>query len=170
MHATGREAALDTIAERLDPLVTKAAQAGAKLSIEPYLKTAINGPEALKALRGRMTDPVALVANLDVTSHYDFRDYADPGPRCAAVCDGYAGAYGLGHIKDIGLSDGFHLHMGLAPLGTSPTDWADVLRRMVPNMPEDSWLILEHCADAAEARASLAVLRAAADEAGVDLT
>ncbi len=166
----GTDAAMDSIAGRLDPLVTLAADHGAKLSIEPYLKTAIDSPEAFMRLRSRMTHPDALVANLDVTSHYDFRDYADPGPRCAAVCEGYAGAYGLGHVKDIGLNDGFHLNMGLAPLGTSPTDWASVLRMMAPHMPDDGWLILEHCADLAEARASLAVLRAAAIEAGVDLT
>lgn len=164
------EGAMDEVAARLTPLVSLAAEHGAKLSIEPYLKTAINGPDAFMRLRERMTEPDALVANLDVTSHYDFRDYAHPGPRCAEICNGYAGAYGLGHIKDIGLDDGFHLKMGLAPLGTSPTDWAEVLRMMAPHMPDDSWLILEHVSDLAEARASVAKLRDYADAAGMALT
>ena len=163
------DAALDRVAEALDPMLKLAHMHGAVLSIEPYLKTAVSGPARFHALRDRLDDPSALAANLDVTSHYDFRDYADPGPRCREVCEGYAGHYGLGHVKDVGLSDGFHLHMGLAPLGTSPTDWAAVLGMMAPHMPEDGWLILEHCADLEEARRSLAVLRQAADRAGVSL-
>lgn len=164
------DAAFDAIAERLDPLVSLAATHGAKISIEPYLKTTINGPEAFMRLRSMMTDPAALVANLDVTSHYDFRDFADPGPRCASVCEGYAGAYGLGHVKDIGLNDGFHLSMGLAPLGSSLTDWAQVLKMMAPHMPHDSWLILEHVSSAEEAAISVALLRDLATKAGVTLS
>ncbi|WP_226782387.1 sugar phosphate isomerase/epimerase family protein [Oceaniglobus trochenteri] len=163
------EGAFDELVAKLNPMVRLAARHGAKISIEPYLKTAIDGPDAFHRLRERMEDPDALVANLDVTSHYDFRDYARPGPRCRDVCEGYAGAYGLGHIKDIGLDDGFHLKMGLAPLGTSPTDWAQVLKMMEPNMPADSWLILEHVSDIAEARKSVALLRDLAARAGVNL-
>ena len=161
--------ALDRVAQALDPLATLAAEHGAKLSVEPYLKTAINSPARFHALRDRMVRPEALVANVDVTSLMDFRDYAAPAARCRAVCDGFAGAYGLGHVKDIGLKDGFHLQMGLAPLGTSPTDWAEVLRLMAPNMPGDSWLILEHVSDIAEARASVEALRGYARDAGVEL-
>ena len=163
------EDAIDRAAEVLDPLVSLAAKHGAKLSVEPYLKTAINSPDRFHALRARMTDPEALVCNVDVTSLMDFRDYAAPAVRCRAVCEGLAGVYGLGHVKDIGLDDGFHLKMGLAPLGTSPTDWADVLRMMAPHMPEDGWLILEHVSDIGEARASVATLRGHAQGAGVEL-
>ena len=140
------------MAEALDPLLAMATDHGAKLSVEPYLKTAVSSPERFLALREAIAIPDALVCNVDVTSFYDFRDYAAPADRCRAVCEGLAGHYGLCHVKDIGLNDGFHLHMGLAPLGTSPTDWAEVLRLMAPHMPEDSWLILEHVSDAAEAR------------------
>ena len=165
----GTEEALDRAAEALDPLVSLAAEHGAKLSVEPYLKTAIDGPERFAALRGRMARPEALVVNCDVTSLMDFRDYAAPRERCRAVCEGFAGAYGLGHVKDIGLGEGFHLHMGLAPLGTSPVDWAEVLRMMEPHMPDDGWLILEHVSDVEEARRSVARLRDYAEAAGVTL-
>lgn len=163
------DAAMDEMVSQLEPLVRLAAQHGAKISIEPYLKTAINGPAPFWALRERMSKPEALVANLDVTSHYDYRDFVNPRPRCQEVCEGYAGAYGLGHIKDLALNDGFHLDMGLAPLGSSPTDWSEVLGLMIPNMPSDSWLILEHVSDITEARASVAKLRDFAQKAGVAL-
>lgn len=163
------EGAFDEIVAVLNPLVSLAAQHRAKLSIEPYLKTAIDGPDTFGRLRERMHEPQALVANVDVTSLYDFRDYAAPRTRCTEVCEGFAGAYGLGHIKDIGLSDGFHLNMGLAPLGTSPTDWAYVLKLMNRHMPKDSWLILEHVSGIEEARGSVPKLREFARQAGVTL-
>lgn len=161
--------ALDRVARVLNPLVALAAEHGAKLSIEPYLKTAVSSPERFHALRERIETPDALVANLDVTSLYDFRDYAAPAARCRATAEGFAGAYGLAHVKDIRLNDGFHLHVELAPLGASPTDWAQVLRLMAPHMPADGWLILEHVSGRDEARESLARLRAYAEEAGVEL-
>ena len=49
-----------------------------------------------------------------------------------------------------------------------PTDWAQVLRLMAPHLPDDSWAVLEHVLSPEEARASVAFLRAAAAEAGVD--
>ncbi|MDJ1009231.1 MAG: TIM barrel protein [Paracoccaceae bacterium] len=163
------DTAFETMAERLAPLLALAERSGARISIEPYLKTTIDGPEAFWRLHEMLGSPRALVANVDVTSHFDFRDYIAPGPRCAEVVEGYAGAYGLGHIKDIGLNDGFHIDMGLAPLGASPTDWVAVLAGMAPHMPPDAWLILEHVSDLAEARRSVALLRGFAAEAGVVL-
>ena len=81
----GTDAALDRIVTALNPLVSLAAAHGARISIEPYLKTAINGPAAFQRLRARMDHGEALVANLDVTSHYDFRDFTNPAPRCKEV-------------------------------------------------------------------------------------
>lgn len=164
------EGAFDELVAVLEPLVREAADHGAKISIEPYLKTAIDGPDAFHRLRKRMTRPEALVANVDVTSLYDMRDYIRPGPKCKEVCSGFSGAYGLGHIKDIVMHEGFHVNMTLAPLGSSPTDWAEVLRMMAPHLPDDSWLILEHVSDIAEARTSVARLRDYAAKAGVTLT
>ncbi|MXU64390.1 sugar phosphate isomerase/epimerase family protein [Oceanomicrobium pacificus] len=164
------EGAFDELVVTLQPFVALAARHGAKIAIEPYLKTAINHPERFHRLRERLSHPEALVANVDVTSLYDFRDYARPDQICREVCQGFSGVYGLGHIKDIGLEPGFHLQMGLAPLGTSPTNWIEVLRMMEPHMPKDSWLILEHLSDIEEARRSTAKLRDYAKEAGVSLT
>ena len=164
------DAAFDRIVEVLDPLVSLAADHGAKISIEPYLTPTINSPETFARVRDRLSKPDAMVANIDVTSLYDFRDYIAPAERCRAVCEGFAGAYGLGHIKDIVVNEGFHLNMGMAPLGTSPTDWAEVLRMMAPHLPDDSWLILEHQADPDAARLGVEKLRGYAREAGVTLT
>ena len=111
----------------------------------------------------------ALRANVDVTSLYDFWDMWAPAKKVEQVCSGLAGHYGLGHIKEVALAEGFHIHIGLAPLGDGPTDWAQVLRLMQPHLPQDSWLILEHAQTPDEARSSLAHLRAAAAQAGVEL-
>jgi len=162
--------ALERVASVLEPLLALAAEHGAKLSIEPYLKTAINSPERFAALHARLGGPAALVANVDVTSLYDFRDYAAPAARCRAVCEGFAGHYGLLHVKDIVLADGFHLDMKLGPLGSSPTDWAEVLAMSAPHLPEDSWLILEHVPDIEGARRDVARLRAFATDAGLPLS
>ena len=156
---------LDKIAEVLKPFLELAEQHGVYLSIEAYLKTAINSPERFLKLKEKVNSD-ALRVNIDVTSLYDYSDFLDPGDTIKDVCTGLAGHYGLGHIKDIELKDGFHLHAGLAPLGSSPTDWKTVLKLMEPHLPEDSWLILEHVLSPEEARKSVAYLRNAAEQAG----
>ena len=161
-------AALDEIAAGLAPLLALAEQHGVRLSIEPYLKTAISSAERFVALWERVKSP-ALRANVDVTSLYDYADMWNPAVTLRRACEGLAGHYGLIHIKELALADGFHIHIGLAPLGHGPTDWAEVLRLVAPHVPEDSWVILEHVATPDEARASVAYLRAAAARAGVDL-
>lgn len=162
------EKALDVIARTLEPMLTLAETHGAKLSIEPYLKTAINTPERFLALRNRVGSE-ALKVNIDVTSFYDYQDLLDPGKTVRHVCTHLAGHYGLGHIKEIALAEGFHIHSGLVPLGDGPTDWVEVLRLMAPHMPDDSWLILEHVATSDEARSSLDLLKKAAVKAGSPL-
>lgn len=163
------EAALDEIAAGLRSLLALAEQHGVRLSIEPYLKTAIYSAERFVALWERLKSP-ALCANLDVTSLYDYADLWEPTAKVRRTCAGLAGHYGLVHIKEIALAEGFHIHAGLAPLGQGPTDWAEVLRLAAPHVPADSWVILEHVATPEEARASVALLRAAAAQAGVALT
>jgi hypothetical protein len=106
---------------------------------------------------------------VDVSSLYDYWDLCDPRAKVEQTCTGLAGHYGLGHIKELALQDGIHIHAGLVPLGQGLTDWAQVLRLMDPHMPDDSWAILEHVLSPEEARASVALLRAAAAEAGVTL-
>ena len=108
----------------------------------------------------------ALVVNIDPTSLYAYWDLWDPAKTVEHVCTALAGHYGLVHLKEIGLHEGFHIQSGLTPIGTGPTDWGQVLRLVAPHVPEDSWVILEHVLSADEGRASLALLREAAKVAG----
>jgi sugar phosphate isomerase/epimerase len=160
--------AIDQIARTLEPIIKLAEQHKAKISLEAYLKTAINSPESFLALWQKIGSD-ALCVNIDVTSLYDVRDTWNPGPTIDHICTTLGGHYGLGHIKDIKLEEGFHVHMGLGPLGSSATDWAQVLKQMNPHMPEDSWVILEHVSNPEEAETSLRILRDAAQRAGVVL-
>jgi sugar phosphate isomerase/epimerase len=160
--------AIDQIARTLEPIIKLAEQHRAKISIEAYLKTAINSPESFLELWQKIGSD-ALRVNVDVTSLYDVRDTWNPSKTIEHTCNGFAGHYGLGHIKDIKLEEGFHVHMGLGALGSSATDWAQVLRQMNPHMPADSWLILEHVSSPEEAETSLKVLREAAKRARVML-
>ena len=162
------DAALDEVAEALGPLLALAEQHGVKLTIEAYLKTAIYSAERFLALHARLGSD-SLRCNVDVTSLYDYWDLWDPRSKVEQTCTGLAGHYGLGHLKEIALQEGFHIQAGLAPLGQGPTDWAQVLRLMAPHMPDDSWAVLEHVLSPEEARASVALLRAAAAEVGVAL-
>jgi sugar phosphate isomerase/epimerase len=163
------EAALDRVAEVLAPFVKLAERHGARLSIEAYLKTAVCSPERFLALYEKLGS-AALVANVDVTSLYDFWDLVDPSAKVTHVCSALAGHYGLLHLKEVALSEGFHLHAGLAPLGAGTTAWEQVLRLSAPHLPADSWAIVEHVSSLDEARQSIALLRQAAAATGVTLT
>jgi len=161
-------AALDEVAAALSPLLSLAEQHRVKLTIEAYLKTAVYSAERFLALHARLGSD-ALRCNVDVSSLYDYWDLWDPRAKVKETCTGLAGHYGLGHLKEIALQDGFHIQAGLAPLGQGPTDWAQVLRLMAPHMPGDSWAILEHVLSPEEGRASVALLRKAAAGVGVAL-
>lgn len=152
------DAALDEMAVALAPLLELAEAHGAYLTVEAYLKAAVNGPERFLALQERVQSP-ALKCNIDPTSLYDFQDLVEPSGLVERVCTGLAGHYGLVHLKEVALSEGFHLHAGLVPLGSGPTDWGQMLRLVAPHLPEDSWVILEHVLSADEAAASLTLLR-----------
>lgn len=160
--------AIDLIARELTPLVCLAEKYGARISIEPYIKTAISTPERFLALQKKIGSP-ALRINIDVTSFYGYWEMWDSSRLVEHVCNTLQGHYGLGHVKDIALAEGFHIHIGLAPLGSSSTDWSQVLGLMAPSLPEDSWVILEHVATAEEASNSLRLLRQAAGQAGIIL-
>jgi sugar phosphate isomerase/epimerase len=163
--------ALDEAAEALRPMLALAERHGARLSIEPIIKSAIYSPERFLALKERIahargaSDALRIV--VDPTSLYDYWDLWDSTETVRHVCTALAGHYGLGHVKEVALAEGLHIHAGLAPLGAGNTDWAEVLRLMAPHIPEDSWVILEHVATPEEAQNSLDILRAAAQEAGV---
>lgn len=161
--------ALAKVAQALKPLLETAEKHGAKLTIEAYLKTAVNSTESFTRLKELAGGSDALRCNVDVTSLYNYQDLWDPVPKVERVCKGLAGHYGLGHVKGVALKDGFHIHVELAPITQDTTDWSQMLRLMAPHMPSDSWLILEHMFTPEEARASLEHLRQAADDAGVSL-
>ncbi|MBC7234634.1 MAG: sugar phosphate isomerase/epimerase [Chloroflexi bacterium] len=160
--------ALDEIAHELEPLLHMAELHGAKIAIELYLKTAVNSAERFLALWERLRSD-ALCANVDVTSLYTYADIWDPLPLARRTCELLAGHYGLVHIKDVALQDGFHIHIDLAPIGAGVTDWQALLPFFESHIPEDSWAILEHVKTPAEARLSLENLRAAAQAAGIRL-
>ncbi len=149
-------------------MLALAEKAGVYLTIEPYLKTTINSPERFLALHAR-ADSDALRVNIDPTSLYDYWDLWNADEKVNHVCTALAGYYGLGHIKEIALAEGFHIHAGLAPLGTGVTNWAQVLHLMAPHLPDDSWVVLEHVQTAEEARNSLKLLREAAASVNVNL-
>lgn len=161
--------ALEQVAHALEPLLGLAEQHGAYLSIEPYLKTAIFSPERFLALQERVGSK-RLRINIDVTSLYTYWDLWDSRATVEHTCTSLAGHYGLVHIKEIALEEGFHIHSGLAPLGSGVTDWVQVLSLVAPHVPDDSWVILEHIQTPEEGRASLKILRAAAKEADVRLS
>jgi sugar phosphate isomerase/epimerase len=160
--------ALDEVARAISPLLSLAEAHDVRLSIEPYLKTAIYSPERFLALQERVQSP-ALRCNIDPTSLYTYWDLWDSRETVRHVCTALAGHYGLAHIKEVALAEGFHIHAGLAPLGAGVTDWSQMLQLMAPHMPDDSWVILEHVQTPDEARSSLELLRAAADGAKVTL-
>ena len=161
--------ALARVAEALKPMLELAERHKAKLTVEAYLKTAVNSPESFLKLKEMAGGSDALRCNIDVTSLYNYRDLWDPAPKVEHICNGLAGHYGLAHVKGVALKDGFHIHVELAPITEDTTDWSHMLRLMAPHLPDDSWLILEHMFSPEEARASLAHLRKAADDAGVRL-
>ena len=70
----------------------------------------------------------ALRVNIDITSLYAYWDLWDSRETVHHICTSLAGHYGLGHIKEIALAEGFHIHAGLAPLGQGVTDWAEALK------------------------------------------
>lgn len=160
--------ALDEIASALAPVLALAEKAGVFLSIEPYLKTAIYSPERFLALHARVGFD-ALRVNIDPTSLYDYWDLWNSDEKVNHVCTALAGHYGLGHIKEIALAEGFHIHAGFSPLGEGVTDWAEVLRLMSPNLPDDSWVVVEHVQTVEEGRSNLKYLRKAAASVNVTL-
>jgi len=160
--------ALDLVAQELEPFINLAEKHNVVISIEPYLKTAIYSAECFLQLKQRLNSD-ALRINIDVTSLYNYQDMWDSSAKVEAICNSLAGHYGLGHIKDVMLKETFHIHVDLAPLGSSGTDWSNVLSLMNPHLPEDSWLILEHVSTPEEAEQSLQLLKVVAQQANVTL-
>jgi sugar phosphate isomerase/epimerase len=162
------DAALDEAAANLKPLCEKAGTAGACLSIEPYIKSAVSSPERFLALAEKVGSP-ALRVNLDVTNFFGLDEMWDCTETVRNACRSLAGHYGLVHVKDVVLREGFHIHVDLAPIDEGACDWTLMLKEAAPHVPDDSWVVLEHIASPEEARRCTAYLRHCAAEAGVTL-
>jgi sugar phosphate isomerase/epimerase len=160
--------ALNSMAERLKPLCELAEEHGAIISIEPYIKSAMSSAAQFSKLSALVGSP-ALKMNLDVTNFYDLADMWDTQPKIINTCKEQAPHYGLVHVKEIGLKEGFHIHMELCPIDEGATDWELMIREAAPHVPESSWLILEHVGSPEEARRCVPFLRAVAKRGGVEL-
>lgn len=162
------EAALDAMAAALRPMAALAEEHDVRLSFEPYLKAAVHGPESYLKLHEKVGSD-ALRANVDPTSLYTYWDVLDPRESLERTCAGFAGHYGLVHIKEVGLEEGFHIRMGLTPLGNGLSDWVTLLRYAEQHLADDAWVVLEHVLSVEEGRESIRIVRDAARAAGVTL-
>jgi sugar phosphate isomerase/epimerase len=165
----GSPNAILQLAEALKPMLELAAAHNVNISFEPYLKGVVNSPTRFLAVWDLLRAP-NLRANVDPSSLYNYEDLLDPRGRVTAVCRGLAGHYGLVHIKEIALNEGFHIQAGLAPLGSGKTDWGMLLWMIAPNVPEDSWVILEHVLTPEEGRESYRILQEKAKAVEITLS
>lgn len=161
--------AIALLADALRPFVSMAEENGVRLCVEPYLKGVVHSSERFLRLHERVGSD-ALRCNVDPSSLYDFHDAISPQQIIRRTCGDLAGHVGLVHIKEVVVHEGFHVHMGLAPLRDGNTDWSLVLELIVPHVPEDGWVILEHILSPEQGRQDFAILRSASDRAGVELT
>jgi sugar phosphate isomerase/epimerase len=160
--------ALADAAASLAPLAALASRHSVRLSLEPHVRSVLSTPERGASLCARVGSP-ALRVTFDVTNFYGFFDLLDPESMRVRCETALAPCCGIVHFKEIALAPGFHLHAGLTPMGSGPTDWRAVLGTAAKIAPADSWLLVEHCGSADEARASIALVRAAASELGLSL-
>lgn len=159
------EAALDEAAAVLAPLAALAARHGVRLTLEPHIRTILATPERAAALAARVGHD-ALRITLDVTNYYGALDCLAPDALLERCRRTLAGVTGLAHLKEITLLPGFHIHAGLAPMGAGRTDWTRVVAIAAELVTSDGWVLVEHCASAEEATASIALVRAAAAACG----
>jgi len=160
--------AIDTLAEALAAMAALAEQHKVCLCIEPYLKGVVHSAEQFRRLHAAVRSD-ALRCNIDPTSLYDYHDVLDPQPLIRRTCEGLADHCGLVHIKEITVSEGFHVHMGLAPLREGNTDWSLLLELIAPHVPDDGWVILEHVLSPEQGREDYRIVMDAAGRAGVQL-
>ena len=162
------EAALESIARELEPLLRAAEKADAYLSLEPYIKGAVFSSDRFLSLRRILgAGSERLRINLDVTSFYDLHALIDPDPLCDKLCYDLKDFIGLIHVKEVRLNESFHIHADLAPVTEGPTDWERVLRRAMPSAPVDSWVIVEHVQSGEEAQRSIGHISNICDRFGL---
>jgi sugar phosphate isomerase/epimerase len=155
-------------AEAVRPLLEAAEGRGVVLSVEAHIKGVVRNADSFLQL-ARLAPSPALRCNLDVTSLYGLDDLIDPMPLWRETCAKLNGRIGLVHVKEVAMAEGFHIHAGLAPLGSGPTDWKEALSLIAASAPADCWLLLEHLQNAEEAASSVALLRRMSALAGIAL-
>jgi sugar phosphate isomerase/epimerase len=162
------EDALDEMARALDGPLKVAERCGAKISIEAINKACIHSPERFLKLKSKVGSD-ALRCNIDPTSLYGYWELIESKEFITQMCASLAGHYGIVHIKETTLKDGYHIHSEMVPVGEGNTDWAHFLTQIAPHVPADSWVMIEHCATPDEARNSVRLIREAAQSVGVAL-
>lgn len=160
-------AAIDAVARALARPVAAAEKRGVHLTVEPYLKSVAGTPARCASLVAKVGSP-ALKITFDPTSLYDFAALVEPTPFIEEMARQLSQCIGLVHLKEVALSEGFHLHAGLVPIGRGRTDWGALLRAVAPFAPADSWVLLEHVAPE-DAESAIGQIRAAAEKVGVRL-
>ena len=161
--------ALETMADTLRPLCQLAEKNHVRLCIEAYLKGAVHSARRFRELADLVASP-ALACNVDPTSLYTFSDVVDPRGRVDRTCKQLAGRYGVVHLKEVAISDGFHVHMGMVPLGEGPTDWRRMLEQLREYAKPDDWLVIEHVGSVEEGLKSHDLIRGLAADVGLELT
>lgn len=160
--------ALEAAARILTPLARAAEREGVRLTLEPHLRSALAEPERAAHLCERIGSP-ALRITFDVSNFYGFFDLLDSRSMTDRCARALVRCCGLVHLKEVALAPGFHLHAGLVRMGAGHTDWCAVLQAAASIAPADTWILIEHCASADEARASVALVRDAARKIGLRL-
>ena len=162
------DAALEKAAKTLAPLARRAAEFGVRLTLEPHIRSVLATPERAARLCALIGEDAVRIT-LDPTNFMGFLDLLDPLPLLDRCATALSSCCGMVHIKEITPQPGFHLHAGLAPVGTGRTDWERVLQIADRIAPPESWVLVEHCANAAEARESVRLMRSAAARRGLNL-
>jgi len=161
-----QENAIDLYAQSLRPMVELAQKHDVVLTIEAYLKGVVCSADTFKRLHA-MIGSDHLRCNIDPSSLYaGLHDFLNPMPLVTRTIADLAQHVGLVHLKEVAVEEGFHLKMSLAPIGSGHTDWAELLACVDPHLPEDSWVIIEHCASPGEASKSVDIITRAAAQAG----
>jgi len=159
---------ITAMATSIEPYIRLAEDHDVRLCIEPYVKGVVHSPEQFLKLQEAIGSP-ALRCNIDPSSLYDFHGALHSDAVIHDLCSKLKDHIGLVHIKEIGVQEGFHLHMGLAPLSEGNTNWPLLLELIAPYIPSDSWIILEHVLSKQQAHDDYTILLQAAAQANVTL-
>ena len=141
--------------------------AGQTIVIETHVLTILNSPELIvEVVREVGSDRVQIV--MDFVNHFQTLSqvYASAS-RINYIFDTMGAICPVAHCKDICVQNGFVMHLNETVPGEGELDLACAVRRWQLLRP-DGYMLLEHLADEAYARAAANVTRIA-QEAGVPL-